>query len=105
MTFQDMIRQMQLKTGNADDTELFEMYLEDAEEAILNRMYPFGYEENTVVPPKYHRTMVELAVRQYERLGAEGETYHSENGVHRTYGGGLNDPDLLSRITPRGKVY
>lgn len=102
MTRSEMINKFKLITGE-NDAELFEVYMDLAREAILARRYPFGFTEETKVPEKYEGTWFEIALRNYERNGAEGQTYHSENGVHRTYGN-LNDDDLLSRIVPIGVV-
>jgi hypothetical protein len=40
----------------------------------------------------------------YNRQGSEGETYHSENGINRTYASANVPDDLLKGIVPLGKV-
>ena len=59
--------------------------LKDAECLILNRMYPFGYPEDAVIPSRYERIQIQLAVELYSKRGAEGQTTHSENGIARTW--------------------
>ena len=74
------------------------VYLNKAESAIRNRMYPFSMPtENFEVPSKYEMLQCELACRYISRRGAEGEETHNENGINRTYGS-INDSDLLAEV-------
>ena len=57
----------------------------DAEAMILNKMYPFGYEDGTVIPPRYERLQIKLAVELYSQRGADGQLAHTEGGVTRQY--------------------
>jgi hypothetical protein len=59
--------------------------IQAAETMILNKMYPFGYPENTVVPPRYERLQIRLAVELFTQRGAEGQASHTENGTTRTW--------------------
>lgn len=80
------------------------VYLDDAQAAILGRLYPFGTPETvTAVPPIYERAWCKLASRYILRRGAEGEIAHDENGTSRRYGS-VNDEDILSEITPYVKI-
>jgi len=82
----------------SSDATLIGVYLTKAENAILNRMYPFGNWASTItIPPQYEYLQCELASRYILRRGAEGETSHSENGISRSYGS-TNDEDLLKEI-------
>lgn len=76
---------------------LIAVYLADAEETILNRIYPFNRPDNAVIPTKYDMLHCKLAARYILRRGAEGEISHTENGIGRTYGT-VNDDDLLSEV-------
>lgn len=64
---------------------------------ILNRMYPFGYEDGTAVPTRYEQIQILLAVELYSKRGAEGQVSHSENGINRSW---AEDSPLLKRILP-----
>ena len=84
--------------------DLVTVYLNKAESAIRNRMYPFnlpkdenGDEIHFVVPAKYEMLQCELASRYISRRGGEGELVHNENGINRAYGS-VNDSDLLSEV-------
>lgn len=76
------------------------VYLQDAQAAILRRLYPFGVPSGTTaVPAIYELLWCKLAARYFLRRGAEGETMHNENGTDRKYGS-ANDEDLLMEVTP-----
>lgn len=52
---------------------------------ILNKMYPFGYPEDTEIPARYEQLQIQLAVELYSQRGAEGQTSMSENGISRSW--------------------
>jgi len=64
---------------------------------ILNKMYPFGYPDGTVVPARYEQIQIQLAVELYSHRGAEGQTSHSENGISRSW---PEQSRLLKQIVP-----
>ena len=82
---------------DTDTDEVLDNVLADAEALILNRMYPFGYPDETVVPARYERLQIQLAVELYSKRGAEGQTSHSENGISRTW---YESSPLLNRVLP-----
>lgn len=82
---------------DTDTDEVLDNVLADAEALVLNRMYPFGYPDGTVVPPRYERIQIQLAVELYSKRGAEGQTSHSENGIARNWG---EKSVLLNRVLP-----
>jgi hypothetical protein len=59
--------------------------LATAKGLILNKMYPFGYPENTEIPARYEQLQIQLAVELYSKRGAEGQTSMSENGISRSW--------------------
>ena len=86
MTINEKIEEM--KVGIAPDVaenEVLEAELLAAEAMILNKMYPFGYEDGTEIPTRYDRLQVKLAIELYSQRGAEGQSSHSENGISRTW--------------------
>ena len=50
---------------DTDTDEVLDNVLADAEALILNRMYPFGYPDDTVVPARYERIQIQLATELY----------------------------------------
>lgn len=100
MTTAEKIAKVQAKLDNdpdATDAVVLDC-LDDAEEAIFSRMYPFGLPDGVdSVPKRYERLQCKLAQRYFLRKGGEGETIHNENGVDRHYGS-VNDEDLLMEV-------
>ena len=89
-----------LATTLAPDTDTDDVLngvLADAEALVLNRMYPFGYPDGTVVPSRYERIQIQLAAELYSKRGAEGQTGHSENGISRSW---PEKSALLNRVLP-----
>ena len=92
-----------LKRGILPDTDTDEVLMDTLESAgalILNRMYPFGYPDGTVVPSRYERIQIQLAAELYSKRGAEGQTSHSENGISRSYESADVPESLLGAVTP-----
>lgn len=99
----DRIATLNALVGETVSSDLANVYLDLADDKILKRLYPFGYDEDTIVPTRYIMDATELASRLYLRRGGEGEIQHSENGVARIYKS-VDDEDILSRIVPIGKL-
>lgn len=87
---------------NTNDAEL-EDILESAKAVILSRRFPFG-EQPTEIEDRYKDLQIRIAVEMFNKLGAEGETSHSENGVSRTYSSASVSEELLREITPKAGV-
>lgn len=87
--------------------------LDNAEAKIMAKRYPFldwtetDGEGNRLYPleARYLPLQIDIAIALYNRIGAEGESQHTENGVSRTYqtGGDVAD-SLLQFIVPKAKV-
>lgn len=98
MTIDEKLEQLKIAISPdvAEDNVLLSELM-DAEAMILNKMYPFGYAEDTVIPPRYERLQIKLAVELYSQRGAEGQTSHSENGTSRTWS---DKNRILAQIVP-----
>lgn len=99
MTETEKIENMRVAIApdTADDNVL-RSEIQTAETMILNKMYPFGYPENTAVPVRYERLQIKLAVELFTQRGAEGQLSHAENGATRTW---PSVSRILSQIMPR----
>lgn len=71
-----------------------------AEGIVLNRRYPFGAPQDSIVPTQYEHIQLQIALEFYSKRGAEGQTAHSENGISRSYEAADVSPSLLNRIMP-----
>lgn len=89
-------------TEDVTDNEL-EDILESAKAVILSRRFPFG-EQPTEIEERYKDLQIRIAVEMFNKLGAEGEISHSENGVSRSYSSTSVSEELLREITPKAGV-
>ena len=89
-------------TESVNDMELEDL-LESAKAVILSRRFPFG-EWPEEIEAKYKDLQIRIAAEMYNKIGAEGQTSHSENGVSRTYASASVSEELLREITPKGGV-
>ena len=80
--------------------ELLSVLLEQSEGIVLNQRYPFGSPEGATVPKQYEHIQLQIAVELFSKMGAEGQTAHSENGINRTYASAGVSTALLKRIVP-----
>ena len=88
-----------IEPDTASDDLLSEL-LEQARAIVLNRRFPFGYPDGTEVPHQYERVQISIALELFNKMGAEGETSHNENGIGRTYEAGDVSPSLMKQIMP-----
>ena len=77
--------------------------VEMAKNAILSRRYPY-HTWPEEVEPRYQDLQFRIALDLVNKLGAEGELVHSENGISRTYQSSWISEQLLSEVTPYAKV-
>ena len=82
------------------DNELLLALIETAEGIVLSRRYPFGYPEDTKIEARFEHIQIQIALELFSKMGAEGQTGHSENGISRSYEAADISPSLLKRITP-----
>jgi hypothetical protein len=74
--------------------------LEQAEGIILNKRYPFGAPEGAKLSAFQEQIQLRVAVELFNKMGAEGQTAHDENGIKRTWEAGDVSPSLLRMIVP-----
>lgn len=95
----DMLQRMM--PGDNMDQGILEVYLELAGQKILNRMYPFkdNY-DGLEVPDRYVAVQLKIANYMINKIGAEGQIQHIENGIHRNYGSADIPDGMLEEIVP-----
>ena len=98
-----IIERLQLRTGETD-TDLLNDLVETAKNAILSRRYPFQEwpTENgeTYVEARYADLQFRIALDLYNKIGAEGEDRHAENGITREYESSWISQQLLQEVIP-----
>lgn len=91
--------------GDIIDEATLEEHLDLAGEVILNRLYQFdGQAEGKEVPKRYEGLQIRMAIFSLNKIGAEGQVQHIENGIHRNWGSSDYPEDMLKVITPYCKV-
>lgn len=85
--------------GNFDDGYLqFEINQAIAE---INRCRRFTPTKDKIYDDKYEYLIIPMCVASISKIGAEGQTSHSENGIQRTYGSSMDYPkELVQQIIP-----
>lgn len=92
------LERLQYRTQEADDGLLLEM-LESAKNIILGLRYPYGdWPED--LEPRYLDLQVRIAEDMFNRIGASGQTHHSENGISRSWGAEWVSEQLLREVVP-----
>ena len=97
----EILRTLIGDSGNKEDLGALSVYLEMAGAKILERLYP--YRENwdgLEVPDKYSMLQLKIANYLWNKIGAEGQIQHIENGVHRNYGDADVPESMLSSLAP-----
>ena len=98
-TLTDLKALLGIDSNDTESISQLEIYLRIAERKVLNRLYPFG-SDNEILPKKYEHKVLEIAQYLYLRRGSEGETAHSENGVSRSYEDADIPKSMLAEIVP-----
>lgn len=69
--------------------------------AQINRCRRFKATDEKPYDKKYEDLIIPLAISSFAKIGAEGQTVHSENGITRHYTSGGDYPkELLREIIP-----
>lgn len=69
--------------------------------AEINRCRRFTPTAKKPYDTKYEYLIIPMCVAAIAKIGAEGQTSHSENGVLRNYGSAMDYPsELLRQIVP-----
>ena len=101
MTNEEKITSLEaLISPDTADNKILSQMITLAEGIVLNRRYPFGIPEGATVPTQYEHVQLQIAVELFSKMGAEGQTAHSENGISRTYESAGVSQALLKRIMP-----
>ena len=80
--------------------ELLLYLLEQSEGICLNRRYPFGSPEGATLSALHEQIQLRVAVEIFSKMGADGQTQHSENSTMRVWEAGDISPSLLRQIIP-----
>lgn len=102
MNRNDKIELLQALTDEKDE-KILSSYLLLAKSKLLNHLYPFGNGDK--IPPKYEMVQVEIAAHLISRIGMEGETARTENGVVHEFENGDIPDRILKKVIPFAGVF
>lgn len=89
------LENLKIRLGGVEgQDDLLRLLLDDAGEIICN------IRNTSAVEKKYHSIQVRMAVELYNKMGAEGQTSHTENGLSRSYERGDISESILRQIIP-----
>jgi len=105
MTNDEKLAMVKALLGITDSSEdaVLTVYLSLAASKILRKAYPYD-STKTEVPLRYAQLQCEIAVYLYNKRGAEGQTYHSENGINRAYENADVPESMLASVIPYAEV-
>jgi len=85
--------------GNPDSSDaILQFCLDCASDVICD------IRNSDKVESKYLKIQIKIAIEIFSKMGAEGQTGHSENSISRSYETGDISPSLISQIVPFGKT-
>lgn len=93
-----ILERLKMRTGE-DDEQLLSDCLDSARNAILARRFPYKEWPNDV-PNQYVDLQFRIAMDLYNKIGAEGQISHSENGVSRSFESSWISEQLLREVVP-----
>lgn len=107
-TIDDLVNELRIVLNgrglNVMDNEADNALLEyEVKRAIseINRCRRFTPTNDKLYDTKYEDIIVPLCVYSFAKIGAEGQTNHTENGISRNYTTGGDYPsDVLNGIIP-----
>ena len=87
-------------TDTTYDSQL-NYYISKAKKSIKHVRYPFNnapiaWDAET----DYTEKIIELVIYDYSKMGVEGQTSHSENGIGRGYEDAAYPKSMLNEIVP-----
>ena len=94
----DNLERLKLRTDCADEAILSDC-LESAKGAILARRFPYG-KGTEELESRYLDLQFRIALDLFNKIGAEGEIGHTENGVSRSYESSWISAQLLHEVIP-----
>ena len=92
------LERLKIRTSEADEAVLMDC-LESAKNAILARRFPYQKWPNEL-ENRYVDLQFRIALDLYNKIGAEGQLGHSENGINRSWESSWISNQLLSEVTP-----
>lgn len=94
-----LLERLQIRTGETD-RELLDEVIAEAKEIYVACRWPNQRNRPVEPEPEAEGLVLRMAIDIYNKIGAEGQRGHSENGISRSYSGDWVSHDLLAQIVP-----
>jgi hypothetical protein len=92
---------LDISVSDTSKDDLLNVLLDDAGEEIINRVFPYNRNGITYqVPEKYYNKQIKIALWMFNKIGAEGQKSHYENGIKREWESSNLPNGLISDIVP-----
>lgn len=101
----ELLARLKTRLEIEDDSEdaLLTDHLQSAID-VVNARRNYTSTDEAIVEPQYKSIVLDLAIATYNKMGAEGETAHSENGVSRSYEASAYPPSVLGMVMASPRV-
>ena len=94
---------LRLNISDTSEDELLTDHLQSAID-VVNELRNYTSTDIAIVEPQYKSVVIDLAISTYNKMGAEGQLEHSENGVNRVYESSDYPSSILSRILVKPRM-
>lgn len=101
---EELMKYFNISDTDTDAIQRLSLLIYLAEREVLKRAFPFGEytdKDEAYILEKYDYVVFKAVMRDYSRIGAEGESSHSENGTSRSY---ISDDSVFNDIIPMCKI-
>lgn len=83
-----------LNPNDSEEDDILQFCLDNASDIICD------IRNSNKVEKKYKNRQISIAIEIYNKMGAEGQISHNENGIYRTYEKGDISDSVINKITP-----
>lgn len=94
---------VRLRFDSTTEDAMLTDHLQSAIE-VVNERRNYTSTDEAIVEPQYKGIVVDLAIATYNKMGAEGQTSHSENGISRSYEAASYPTSLLALVMVKPKA-
>lgn len=103
-TLKSILRSRGFNITDSSDDQTTLIYEVERAIAEVNKCRRFDPTKDNLYDSKYESVIIPLCLCAFAKVGAEGQTSHSENGIVRNYTTGGDYPsDILNGIIPLAK--
>jgi len=100
---------VRLEITEDDENALLDELLISATEIFLSLKYPVSScpvddEEKPIIDSRWNGWIISAAVELYNKIGIEGQSGHTENGINRSYSADGLSNFLIRQVVPNVRI-